>query len=91
MRSNTSKYDLSKIDSDRYWDLVRRTLGDIFHKSPNDARPLENDVRNSSPDEQVLFYHSEPLSIAAEIADKAPTQQDVERYTRLRANIYGIP
>ncbi len=91
MQSGTSKYDLSKVDSDKYWELVRRTLADIFSKNPNDAQPLENEVRNSSPDEQVLFYHSEPLSTAAGIAGRVPTQQDIDEYKRLRAVVYGLP
>ena len=91
MRLRTIKKDLSKIDSDRYWDLVRRTLGDIFHRNPNDASPLEHEVRTSPPEEQVLFYHLEPLSTAADIADREPTPQQIERYKALRANVYKLP
>lgn len=91
MRLKTIKRDPSQIDSDKYWDLVRRTLGDIFQKSPGDVKSLENRVRSSPPDEQVLFYHLEPLSTAAELAGTNPTQEEIERYKILRANIYNIP
>ena len=83
--------DPSKIDSDRYWELVRRVLKDLFSKDPNTAAPLEHEIKNSSPDEQVLFYHSEPLSTATEIADKIPTQGQIDDYKKLRSKIYGIP
>ena len=90
MDSETSRYDLSKLDFDKYWELVRKTLGDIFAKNPNAAQPLENEIRNSSPDEQILFYHSEPLSTAAGIAEKVPTEKEVKKYKTLRAKVYGL-
>ena len=81
----------SQIDSDRYWELVRRALRDIFSKDPNDATPLEYEVKNSFPDEEILFYHSEPLSTAAEIADEIPTQSQIDAYKKVRSQIFGIP
>ena len=77
--------------SDKYWELVRRTLKDIFSKYASDANPLEREVNNMPPDEQFLFYHSEALSIASEIADEIPTPSQIDRYKHLRGNIFGIP
>ncbi len=95
MSSEISKADLSEIDSDKYWELVGKTLTDIFSKNPSDAqrdaKRLENEIKNSSPDEQVLFYHSEPLSVAADIAARVPTPQEIALYKALRARIYGLP
>lgn len=89
MAAETSRYDLAKLDTAKYWELVRRTLEDIFAKNQNDAQPLEHEVKNSSADEQILFYHSEPLTIAAGIAEKDPSPQEIKRYKALRAKIYG--
>ena len=91
MDTTTSKYDVSKIDADRYWELVRKTLEDVFFKDPDSVKPLESDVRSSSPDEQILFYHLEPLSTAAEIAEAIPIPSQIVDYKKLRSRIYNIP
>ncbi len=78
----------SEIDSDTYWKLVRRTLEDIFYKHGTDADGLEQWLTGRNPDEQILFYHSEPLSIAAEIADEVPTQNQFNLYKKLRDTIF---
>ena len=80
-----------KADSNRYWELVRRTLKDVFSRDPSIADSLENEVRNSAQDEEELFYHSEPLSTAAEIAGEQLAPGDIDTYKKLRADVYGIP
>ena len=76
--------------ADKYWELVRKTLNDIFSKSPSDADLLEYDVYNMPLAQQELFYHAEALTIASEIADQEPTSSQIDRYKHLRAGIFGL-
>jgi hypothetical protein len=72
------------IHIDRYWQMVRRTLEEVF-RQPNSNRvnDLEQDIKNSSSEEQVMFYHAEPLDIAADIIGRAPTDNEVSGYDQL--------
>lgn len=88
MSTLTSKYDLTKVDPDRYWRLVHLTLSRVFDVEQGEATPLETEVKGSSPDEQLLFYHSEALSTAADIAERVPTVDEIEQYKKLRAAVY---
>ena len=85
--------DLSQIERDKYWELVDKTLKDIFHATvpSTAAQQLKQSINKSKPDNQVLFYHSEPLSIVSEIAGKKPTLTQIDVYRKLRSGIYGLP
>ncbi len=57
-----------------------------FDKDPQEAQRLEDRVRRSPPDEQILFYNLEPRITASGIADQTPTEEDIVAYKRVRSS-----
>ena len=70
---------------EQYWQLVRKSLENIFSKSPNEADTLQQAIENLPTAQQDFFYNEEPLNVAADIADVEPTDDQVEMYLRLSA------
>jgi hypothetical protein len=77
---------------DRYWDLVNKTLEKMLPRigstSVDNLRKCVDDLRRevsqSSAEEQVIFYHAEPLDVAADLAGgEPPTNDDIGEYKRL--------
>jgi hypothetical protein len=71
----------------QYWDLVKRTLEEIFGVDPAHADALRREVKTWPAQEQLLFYHAEPLDVAADLAGRPPTQHEVESYTKRAASL----
>lgn len=65
---------------EQYWQLVRKSLENIFSKSPNDADVLQQTIENLPTAQQDFFYNEEPLNVAADIAEVEPTDDQVEMY-----------
>jgi hypothetical protein len=62
-----------------YWRLVEAVLRDIFNtKDTGPLRDLKDDILYLPPQEQDLFYHAEPLDVAADLAGKA--NEDLSAY-----------
>ena len=74
-------------DRDGYWHLVEETLGKVFQHSLDPARELRKDVDTWAQEEQLFFYHSEPLDVAADIAGEAVTRDHTSMYLGLVARI----
>lgn len=68
---------------DPYWSLVTRTLCDVFKGQPDAAETLRREVSTRPTDEQWLFYHSEPLDVAADLVAEQPDDNQVKEYCRL--------
>jgi hypothetical protein len=71
------------LDPSAYWDLVQETLLDVFNTQPDELTEfwnLRNRVDNSELEERKIFYHAEPLDVAADLAERSPTSEQVERY-----------
>lgn len=68
---------------DKYWNLVKRTLSEVFKEKTNSVDILRKEVRRRPPDEQLLFYHSEPLDVAADLVGERPDGIQVKKYRRL--------
>lgn len=68
---------------DRYWDMVKRTLEEVFQKSPSPADTLREDINKRPAEEQLQFYHAEPLDVAADLAGERPTDDKVKAYRNL--------
>jgi hypothetical protein len=90
------------IDSDydypqatQYWDLVKKTLKQVFslpdpilQDALRGAEVLEQEVSKSLAQEQLLFYHAEPLDVAADLAGRPPVgEQIIRKYNNLAADI----
>lgn len=56
----------------KYWDLVKRTLGEVFKENTNSADTLRKEASQRPADEQLQFYHAEPVDIAADLAGQRP-------------------
>lgn len=70
---------------EQYWQLVRKSLENIFSKLPNDADALQQAIENLPTAQQDFFYNEEPLNVAANLADAEPTDDQVEMYLWLSA------
>jgi hypothetical protein len=70
-----------------FWQLVERTLEYVFNGNPADARQLEQEIDGTLDEEQLLFYHAEPLDVAAEIAQVTPSPGQVQQYRALAGSM----
>ena len=70
---------------EEYWALVRKSLENIFSKSPNEADALQQTIENLPVAKQDFFYNEEPLNVAADLADAEPTDDQIEMYLWLSA------
>ncbi len=70
-----------------YWDLVKKSLHGIFHVNPTRTDALVDTLRKNittwPAQEQLLFYHAEPLNIAADLVGERPTETQTQDYIKL--------
>jgi hypothetical protein len=66
-----------------FWSLVEQTMERIFQVSPLIARQLAQEMNGAPEEEQLVFYHTEPLDVAADVLDKTPTSKEVHDYRLL--------
>ena len=57
--------------------------------APIAVSEIKEELSSASKIEQLLFYHSEALSVASNIASKIPNNKHVEQYKRLREQVYA--
>lgn len=69
---------------EQYWQLVRKSLENIFSKSPNEADSLQQTIENLPTAQQDFFYNEEPFNVAADLAGENPTDSQIKVYLRLR-------
>ena len=69
---------------EQYWQLVRKSLENIFSKSPNEADTLQQTIENLPTAQQDFFYNEEPFNVAADLAGENPTDSQIKVYLRLR-------
>jgi hypothetical protein len=68
---------------DKYWGLVKRTLGEVFKEKTDSVDTLRKEVSQRPADEQLQFYHAEPLDIASDLVGKQPDENQVKKYRSL--------
>ena len=68
---------------DKYWVLVKRTLREVFQEKTDSADTLRKEVSQRLADEQLQFYHAEPLDVAADLTGKRPDKSQVKEYRKL--------
>mgnify|MGYP007054699766 CR=1 FL=1 len=79
-------------EADRYWDLVKRTLDNVLHEDSEPAQRLRKEMHTWPEQERLLFYHAEPLDVAADLAGRQPTDDEVKAYRHLADQAgWGIP
>ncbi len=81
---------LPRSHVDAYWELVRRSLNEIFDKSPSEADDYQQEIENLPLLQQNFFYNGEALYVAAALADEEPTEKQHAHYQRLQAKIYCL-
>jgi hypothetical protein len=67
---------------DAYWELVARSLEQVFGRNRTLADPYRKEIDHAPPSEQSLAYHQEPIEVAADlagIAEITPDQQQIYR------------
>jgi hypothetical protein len=80
---------ISGVRTAAYWRVVRRTLQEVFKiTSTKEANGLKRKLSGLTKHEQILFYHVEPLWVAAEIADKKPSDRELRKYLAIRNQEY---
>ena len=79
---------------ERYWDMVRSAIEQIFQNS-DVARQVDDfrrEVSQSPEEEQILFYHAEPLDVAADlVGSTSPTAEQYRRYGELARRLSWVP
>jgi hypothetical protein len=85
---------IKEIDNqqiDAYWRRVVETLQHVFGMSRSDAedkvRELWAKLKETGPDTQLHFYHSDPFEVAADLAGAAArpiTPEEKRRYIELQ-------
>ena len=77
---------------EKYWDLVQRTLDEVFQQSAKPAEHLRWDISNRPAEEQLLFSHAEPLDVAADLARRRPSDVEIKAYRQLADQVgWGLP
>ena len=72
--------------NDAYWGLVQKTLQDVFNAKSDELREFRNlrkRVNESELEERQIFYHAEPLDVAADLAGQPPTPKQVNQYLNI--------
>ena len=69
---------------EQYWQLVRKSLENIFSKSPNEADALQQAIEDLPTAQQDFFYNEEPFNVAADLAGENPTDSQIKVYLWLR-------
>ncbi len=77
---------------DAYWELVKKTLSDVFQADIGVVDALRKELNDLPAEEQLLFYHAEPLDVAADLADQRPDDGQVKAYRQLAERVgWGTP
>ena len=76
---------------DAYWELVRKSLTEIFLQSTEEADALQQEIEALPYARQDIFYNGEALAVAAGLAEIRPTESQLAQYDKLRSEIYGLP
>jgi hypothetical protein len=66
-----------------FWELVRATMVRIYDADSRRASRLKKDIGALDAKRRAIFYHTDPLSVAANLSDRAISDEDAEAYRRL--------
>src|SRR5258708_6119308 len=67
----------------RFWDLVRQTFIRVLDTSTEPIDEYRASLSDSSPDEQLLALHDDPLDLAAVLTGVTLTPETIARYDRM--------
>jgi hypothetical protein len=66
-----------------FWGRVKRSLHEIYGASPDLVDGYRDDVESSPPLGQMLAFHDEPVQIAADLAGRSVSPDDIKKYQSL--------
>ena len=67
---------------DAYWELVARSLEQVFGRNRTLADPYRQEIDRAPASEQILAYHQEPIEVAADLAGIAEITSDQQQIYR---------
>jgi hypothetical protein len=72
-------------DPKRYWGFLRLTLAEVFEVNDADdlVGELQIDLSMASGEEQLFFFHYEPLEVASEVTGSTLNSNMLDKYQRL--------
>jgi hypothetical protein len=62
--------DPADVQTERYWHVVKRTVGEIFQGDVQVVEQVQNRLARQSKGTQEKFYKTDPYIVAADIARK---------------------
>lgn len=80
---STTNQDYEYQNPDNYWKLVEETLQEVFNKGFDklrECKELQSKVNEGERKERQIFYHAEPLDVAADLAGEPLTPEQVDKY-----------
>jgi hypothetical protein len=66
-----------------YWHRVKRALVDVFGESADHVEAYQRQLEHATVLGQMLAFHDDPLQVAADLAGRAATMDDIANYRRL--------
>jgi hypothetical protein len=102
--SSKDEYDIIRLNEplpegfeDNYWECVKGTLEKVFNESTTSAdtsiEKLRDKLKNAPIGTRTVFYHAEPLEVAADLAgrrEKPITPDEKKRYIEVRENYLKV-
>jgi hypothetical protein len=87
------------IPIDRFWTLVERAYREVLEGTDDEAvSGLRSDIAERPAEEQVLFYHEEPLNVALDLVEREdqrrgiePTPDQIKDYLAIARELGGQP
>ena len=77
----------------RYWGFLRMTLVEVFSFTATEADTLvgdlQSDLSTASADEQLFFFHYEPLEVALKVTDLPLTFDTPSKYAKALGQFAG--
>lgn len=72
---------------DLYWRVVDATLRDVFGRADTGIDALRRDIMAAPERERLMFYHNDPLDVAADLAGVRPDEAQAARYREMEARL----
>jgi hypothetical protein len=73
----------------RFWDVLRQTFIQVLETSTEPIDEYQASLSDSSPDEQLLALHDDPLDLAAILTGVTLTPEMISRYDRMFSETYS--
>jgi len=72
---------------DLYWRVVDATVREVFGRADTEIDALCKDIMAAPERERLMFYHNDPLDVAADLAGVRPDEAQAARYREMEARL----